>query len=325
MALVIFIGLVVFCLAQLTWWIVFQIENNRDLKQARIELLRMTTGNPDQIPSPLLEQIEREARGRVVMFVSEGTFFMLIVLLGAYLIYRSLLISEDLKARQRNFIEGVTHEFRTPLTSLKLYLETLQSGNLEAGKVAELYPKMLDDCDHLDNLIDNVLEAGHFGKGPLRLELSRTDLYEDLNEYLDGLEPLVKRYGGELRQKLEKNIMAQTEYQSLGRAVRILVDNALKYSPPDRKVVEVELSSLGGKAVIKVADQGIGIPDGEKRRIFERFYRVNNPDSPNPRGTGLGLYLLSQIVEAHHGEVDVASGSSGRGTTFTIRIPLAER
>ena len=273
------------------------------------------------IPDEVTGEIDKEARRHIVMFVSEGGFFMLVILLGAYMIYRTLRRSEELKYRQQNFIQAVTHEFRTPLTSLRLYLETLQSGKLDAPKTAEIYPKMLDDCDRLDRMIGNVLQASLYNQQEYKLNLAETDLSVDLEEYLAGMGAQIKRNHGDIRKEVEPGIRVRTDYQALDRAVTALVDNALKYSGPSDKRITVSLKRKGGQAELTVADNGIGIPRSEQEKIFERFYRSGNEQTRNVRGTGLGLYLVRQIVEAHGGEVAVVSGGENEGSVFTITLP----
>jgi signal transduction histidine kinase len=259
------------------------------------------------------------------MFLSEGSVFVLLILIGAFLIYRALQRSEDLKFRQQHFLQAVTHEFRAPLTSLRLYLEALQSGNVDKDLAEELFPKMLDDCERLDGLIDNVLEAGHFGKSGYDLNLSKTDLSDDLVEYLDGLEPLVTRFGGNIERNIEKNAPVRTDYQALRRVVRALIDNALRYSPDENRNITVDLVKTGQRAEIRVADNGVGISKDEQARIFDRFYRVSDNYSRAVSGTGLGLFLAREIIEAHKGEITVESAGENKGSVFTISLPLLEK
>jgi two-component system phosphate regulon sensor histidine kinase PhoR len=273
----------------------------------------------------VVRQLESESRRRIVMFLSEGSFFLLVILFGAFMIYRTLQRSEDLKFRQQHFIQAVTHEFRAPLTSLRLYLEALQKGTVDVQKAQGLYPKMLDDCDRLDGLIDNVLEAGHFGKDGYQLKLSETELANDLDEYLDGLEPLASRLGGRLDRDLERNIVVRTDYQAFGRVIRSLVDNALRYTPPGRRVVKITLRQNQKNAEIRIADQGIGIPPEEQLNIFDRFYRVSDESTRRVHGTGLGLFLVREIIEVHRGRVRVESEGKDRGSVFVVELPVVQQ
>jgi signal transduction histidine kinase len=275
-----------------------------------------------QIAPEVQDRIESESRKGLKMFVFEGSFFMLIVLSGAYMIYRTLQRSEDLKARQINFTRSVTHEFRTPLTSLRLYLETLDSGKLDTGQSQQLYRKMLDDCDRLDSMVDNVLETSHFGREKYELKLTEADLSRDLREYLDGLAPYIERQHGSLKIEIEENIRIRSDYHALGRAVRAVIDNALKYTPRDHREIKVDLSQAGKYAVLTIADQGVGIPHEEQDKIFERFYRITDNSRRAVKGTGLGLYLVRHIIEALGGKIEVKSEGADRGSAFIIRLPL---
>lgn len=275
------------------------------------------------ISAETLDWFSDDSRRRITMFISEAGFFMLIMLAGAFLIYRTLRKSEELNLRQVGFVQSVTHEFRTPLTSLRLYLETLQSGAVEGDQARRLYDKMLDDCARLDTMVDNVLQAGQFGGARYDLKLSEADLSQDVREYLDELRPYLDRQEAHVEMNIEENIHARTDYHALGRAVRALVDNGVRYSPPDRRHIVVSLKKSGNSAEISVSDQGPGIPADEQAKIFDRFYRINDEKSRTVKGTGLGLYLVEQIIQAHGGSVKVKSTGKDSGSIFTIRLPVA--
>ncbi|MEW5924897.1 MAG: HAMP domain-containing sensor histidine kinase [Candidatus Zixiibacteriota bacterium] len=431
-ALFVFVGLIIFCVAQLSWWIIYQIDLSKQLSKHQAELLdqkieivsltanrcfqqrvnmisyainmaenreryldsllsdSIITGysigaNPEewkhsglidstfyanigsgitvffdsQFPGRLLEdskgeiqykpyghisgknlvwvvsdmfeirpevkeELERSTHGRIMMFASEGSFFVLITLFGAFLIYRTLQRSEELTFRQQNFIHAVTHEFRTPLTSLRLYLQTLQSGKLNDEKKQDLYGKMLDDCYRLEGMVDNVLEAGRSGRQDYRLNLEKTNLTDDLAEYLDNLKPVVDGLGGKIERHLAPDIIVKADYQALERALRAIVENALKYSKPESRNITVTLSRQGLSACVSIADKGPGIPAHEQKNIFDRFYRIGDESTRSVKGTGLGLYLVKQTVEAHGGTVEVKSEGAARGSVFTIRLPLVQ-
>jgi hypothetical protein len=271
-----------------------------------------------------MEQIENESQKGLKMFIFEGGFFMLVVLFGAYLIYRTLQRSEELKARQVNFIHSVTHEFRTPLTSVRLYLETLQSGLIDKSQAEDLYGKMIDDCDRLDGMVDNVLETGYMGRENYKVNLSVTDLTNDLDEYMIDLKSHISRQKGILVTDLQENVKVRSDYHSLGRAIRAIIDNSLKYSPPDRRIITVTLERIGKNAVITISDKGLGISAYDRKKIFDRFYRGRD-NKQAAKGTGLGLYLVRQIIKAHGGTIDVDSKGPDPGSCFVIKLPAVEK
>ncbi len=276
-------------------------------------------------PSPgLLAQIEDRTDRTVTMFAFEGGFFFLVMLLGAYLIYRTLYRAEELKFAQQNFLHSVTHELKAPLASIKLYLQTIMSGKIAPDRAQELWPKMIDDCDRLEGLIDNVLEAGHFSKDGYQLKLSVTNLTDDLHEYLDDLEPFVRRHGGKITRTFPDRVMVQTDYQALRRVITALIDNAVKYCPAGRRDIAVTLKEESRRCRLTVSDQGRGIDRNEQPKIFDRFYRSVDDAARQTRGTGLGLFLVREIVDAHGGRVTVESSGPDQGSAFIITLPLVE-
>ena len=276
-------------------------------------------------PSPeSLKRLDSEKRRVITMFLSEGGFFFLVMLLGAYLIYRTLCRAEELKAQQQNFIHSMTHELKAPVASIRLYLQTALSGKVGPERTREFFPKMIEDCDRLEGLIDNVLEAGHFGRTGYKLKLSPTNLSEDLNEYLDDLEPLINRHGGKVERKIKDGVTVKSDYQALHRVISALVHNALKYSPPDKKAIEVSLESDSHNALVAIRDEGYGIEPAEQKKIFDRFYRGAGEQTRLVKGTGLGLFLVREVVQVHGGKIRVKSGGAGQGATFIVKLPLVK-
>jgi anti-sigma regulatory factor (Ser/Thr protein kinase) len=276
-------------------------------------------------PSPgLLAQIDERTNRTVTMFAFEGSFFFLIMLLGAYLIYATLYRAEELKFAQQNFLHSVTHELKAPLASIRLYLQTIMSGKIGSERTQELLPKMIEDCDRLEGLIDNVLEAGHFSRDGYQLKLTVANLTDDLHEYIDDLEPFVHRHGGTISRTLADSIVVSTDYQALRRVITALIDNAVKYSAPGRRDIAVTLESDSSHCRLSVRDRGQGIDKKEQPKIFDRFYRSADDAARQVRGTGLGLFLVREIVEAHGGKVTVDSPGPDQGSTFVITLPLVK-
>jgi len=278
--------------------------------------------NSMTISPQTIEHLKDESGRAVKMFASEGTIFFFIMILGAYLIYRALQKSEELKARQTNFIHAVTHEFKTPLTSIRLYLETVQSGKIDDSRKNEIYGKMIEDCDRLDAMVDDVLDAGRFDSNKLRMELFELNLSNELGEYIDNLENYIRRQNGILNREIENGIRIRGNTVELSRVIKILVENALKYSPPNKRVIDVKLTSRNNRAVITVSDRGFGIENSELKNIFDRFYRISNSNTETIKGTGLGLFIAARIIKAHGGTITAQSAGIDQGSTFIMELPM---
>ncbi len=224
--------------------------------------------------------------------------------------------------QQDSFLNAVTHELKTPIASIRLYLETLQHRQVEDGKREEFYRIMLDDTDRLLGTVEQVLKAGELRDGAkknwqqvdfgalvrdavdlarIRRKLSPTELY------------LVSDLQGEL--------LVLGVPDELRIAVANLLDNAIKYSGA-RKDIAVTLSTPDiDNIVLSVRDAGIGIPREELKRVFKRFYRVHAAAAGQIKGTGLGLFIVRSVARRHGGDAFADSEGEGRGSTFTIRLP----
>ena len=263
---------------------------------------------------------------REVALLVLGIVFFLLIIVGLVL-NTTFLIREIRRNEQHDaFINAVTHELKTPITSIRLYLETLKKRDLAEPQRQQFYEVMLADSDRLLQTVEQVLRAGRAGHQRRPINPTIVDLGEMVRECVDLLR---------LRHNL--NSAAVTFFENMNSerprvagdadelrsAISNLLENAVKYS--DKEVrVSVEVAALDEKRVaVRIKDQGIGIPSGQLKRIFKRFYRVPGRVMARVKGTGLGLFIVRQVVENHGGRVFAESAGVGEGSTFTIQLPRA--
>ena len=263
---------------------------------------------------------------RQIALLVLGIIFFALLITGLVL-NTTFLIREIRRNEQHDaFINAVTHELKTPIASIRLYLETLKRRDLDEEKRREFYDVMLADSDRLLQTVEQVLQAGRSGDKRRRTGRKKLDLGHLV---YDCVELTRKRY------TLDENALEYVESlngtkarvrgdaEELRVAVTNLLDNAVKYSPKEIKVfVEVKTTDDKRVAVI-VKDNGAGIPRSDLKRIFKRFYRAPGRLMTRVKGTGLGLFIVRSVVEKHGGRVFAESEGEGRGSTFTIQLPKA--
>jgi two-component system, OmpR family, sensor histidine kinase SenX3 len=232
------------------------------------------------------------------------------------------LVREVRRGEQHDsFINAVTHELKTPIASIRLYLETLQSRKLNDEQRMRFYGIMMEDTDRLINTVEQVLRAGHLGqkskKNFLRLDLA--EIARDCAAIARTRHHLSNESIRFCDYTLSKPFV-QGDPEELRSAINNLLDNAVKYSP-GTIAITVEIVDEGRDLLLRVNDEGVGIPPAELRRIFRRFYRVNQKLLQRVKGTGLGLFIVRGIAERHGGSAYATSAGEGHGATFTLRLP----
>jgi len=262
---------------------------------------------------------------REVALLTLGIVFFGLIIAGLVL-NTTFLVREIRRNEQHDsFINAVTHELKTPIASIRLYLETLQRHEVDEARRREFYQIMLDDSDRLLGTVEQVLRAGRTGHRRRNLHLSLVDLGELARECLDLARTRAHLPAGaiEYQERLGPGTRAvvKGDPEELRAAISNLLDNAIKYS--DREVrVKVEVAAPDERRVaVRVTDQGIGIPEGQLKRVFGRFYRVPGLGLTRVKGTGLGLFIVRSVAETHGGRAFAESGGEGRGSTFTIQLP----
>ena len=258
----------------------------------------------------------------VVPLVLGIIFFSLII--AGIVTYTVFLVHEIHKNEQQdNFLNAVTHELKTPIASLRLYLETLASRHLSDDQRKGFYRIMLEDTDRLFGTVEQILKAGEARHTSSKKNWEQVDFSAIVAETVEitrlrhHLPPESLHHEGSANGRL----YLRGNPQELRTAVFNLVDNAVKYSG-EKKEIAVQLESPDMDTVMLcVHDKGIGIPHEELKRIFKRFYRVTAPTNGRIKGTGLGLFIVRSIARRHGGDAFAESEGTGHGSTFTLRLP----
>lgn len=253
-----------------------------------------------------------------------GAIFFLVIIAG--LVLNTIFLVREIRRNEQHdsFINAVTHELKTPVTSIRLYLETLQSRKLDEGTREKFYRVMLDDTDRLLVTVDQVLKAAAVGhrKGQEHWhDVNLSTLARECVELAQNRHHLTPEQMRLVVQSISRDeTVVRGDVEQLRSAIGNLLDNAVKYSPNEKKIT-VTLTAEGDDVLVRVSDKGVGIPRSELKRIFKRFYRVPLRAMTKVKGTGLGLFIVRSIARHHHGDAFAESDGEGRGAVVTMRLP----
>jgi signal transduction histidine kinase len=275
-------------------------------EDGRLEILRM---DPD---APSFYEVT------VVLAIS-------LAILGAYFLWRDTQRESKLVALRSQFISGVSHELKTPLTSIRMFAETLQiadeAGIGSAAKRTEYLETIIRESERLTRLLNNVLAFSQIERGQRTYHMQRVFLQDTLDEVAQMMQFALSEQGFELWASISDDVPPiDADRDAIQQAILNLLSNAMKFSGKSR-LIELGLFQQEGDSVITVVDHGIGIPKSEQGRIFDNFYRSAGAENRAIAGTGLGLAIVRHIAEAHGGSVSVES-EPGTGSQFCIRIPI---
>jgi two-component system, OmpR family, sensor histidine kinase SenX3 len=226
--------------------------------------------------------------------------------------------------QQDAFINAVTHELKTPVASIRLYLETLQARTVDEVKRKEFYHIMLHESDRLLGTIEQILRTGRIGAASHKLNVTSVDLGGMIEECVSRARTLYHSPPESLEYHPGPPVKILGDADELQAALSNLIDNAVKYSGNDVKVT-VETVQADGKYVsVRVRDRGLGIPKTELKQIFKRFYRVPGAPATRVKGIGLGLYIVRSVAKRHGGRAWAESDGPGRGSTFVMQLPIVK-
>ena len=266
---------------------------------------------------------------RKVAWLVLGIIFFSAIIAG--LILNTIFLVREIRRNEQHdaFINAVSHELKTPIASIRLYLQTLKRHAVEPEKQREFYDIMLADTDRLLRTVEQVLLAGQIAHRRSQPHEELIDLREMARSCLDLARTHYPQLPAESFHYAEsfdngEKALVKGNADDLRIAIANLIDNAVKYSNKPVRV-NVDVAAVeDGRVLVRVRDQGVGIPSKELKRIFKRFYRVPGRLMAQIKGTGLGLFIVQAIIEKHGGSINAESAGEGQGSIFTIRLPRAE-
>lgn len=317
LATIVYWVLLVYIIAALLWWALSLAHQNEDiyaLKKSHLSAIQ--TLNP-AVYQQQLHEIQDERKRNISKYVGEGATFLLLILIGAVYIYRSVRRQFRVQMQQQNFVMAITHELKTPISVSRLNLETLLKYNLDDTRKNKLLQMTLQETLRLDNLINNILISSQLDGNSYKVskeEINFSDLTTDVVHQFSNRYP-----DRNVQTTIQEEVEISGDPLLLKLLVSNLLENANKYSPKE-KPIELMLSRSDGMIDLEVRDEGQGIPDGEKKKVFEKFYRIGSEQTRKTQGTGLGLYLCKKIAADHNGTIRLKDNQP-QGSKFIVQLP----
>ncbi|MBI5661814.1 MULTISPECIES: HAMP domain-containing sensor histidine kinase [Ignavibacterium] len=306
-------NLAIFILAQIVWlallglWIYWYVSNYLIFEQVGEKVSpQIVIDTPDVFPFV----------GGIVLLV--GLSFSMV------LIFRNLNVQIRLTRLYDNFIANITHELKSPLSSIQLYLETLNTRNVPAEKQKEFISQMIKDTARLQKLISTILEISALESRKNKVNFEVYDSCEILNRLLKESAEQFRLKENTIGFKCLSSAKISIDINAFKMVIDNLIDNSIKYSTGELKINLIVKTSIN-KVEIHFSDNGVGISPEEQKNIFHKFYRIYDEDIPNVKGTGLGLYWVKEIIKNHRGKISVKSEGKGKGTTFIIELPVVKK
>ncbi|MBK9191474.1 MAG: HAMP domain-containing histidine kinase [Crocinitomicaceae bacterium] len=255
---------------------------------------------------------------KTMMLVGEGTVFVIILFGGVFMIKRAYRKEHELTKLQENFLLSISHELKTPIASVQLYLQTLQKRDLDDQKRDQIYASGLTEIKRLESLVNNLLITRSIENRNYFLSKTKLELDKLVMDFIQSIQTsLLKNHTIKIE---TEPISIVADKEALISIISNLIQNAVKYSPANTEIT-VRVKKSGSNAVIEISDQGIGISDQNKDKVFLRFFRDENEMTRKSKGTGLGLFICKFLVQLHKGQISLKDNTPN-GLTIQIALPL---
>jgi two-component system sensor histidine kinase CiaH len=301
--------LLAYIIVALAFWFIELNNQNHLMTQYKLSLLKKD--NPEYVQT--LQYLQAAEKRKIAQYLGEGSTFLLLILAGAVFVFRAVRRQFRLSHQQQNFMMAITHELKTPIAVTKLNLETLQKRKLDESQQQRLIQNTLQEANRLNALCNNMLLASQMEAGGYRITKEEINIGELAKECVHDF---VIRFP----QRTITAIAADDLYiigdkLLIQMGINNLIENAIKYSPKESPVI-VEAKKESNFITVSVKDEGKGIADEEKKKVFDKFYRVSNKEA---KGTGLGLYLTKKIAQQHRAHIFVTDNIPS-GSNFSIQF-----
>lgn len=311
-----FLVLLIVCAAQLAYWLWDEVRYTGVVTE-QLRSAYTALGVPDDS----LAQLDQNRARRLNRYGWEGAFFLAVLLAAMAVVLKALKEEAELRRRQEQFLAAVSHEFKSPLASLRLSVETLAMRDPTGPQRTELLRRIQVELGRLERMIHNTLDTSRLATGG-EPSPERVVLREAAEEMLEELRDFADECGVRIACEVPATIAVHADHDALRTVLRNLLHNALKASPRDGEV-KLLARAVTGFAEVVVHDDGVGFAAADAPRLFEQFYRVDGDDRGRMQGTGLGLYLVERLATHAGGRVRAESAGPGKGATFTVHWPLA--
>jgi len=311
--------LLLYIIAALVWWFISLERQNREMAALRYADLKKieSTLNPHDLQQSNSE-ISSDAKRNTTKYLAEGITFLILILIGAAFVYRSVRRQFIMQHQQQNFMMAVTHELKTPLSVARLNLETMQKYSLDPERQKKLIRMTLEETSRLNFLTNNILISSQMEGGGYKStkeELDLSDLLKDCINDFKGRFP-----DRPFIDIIEEDVDIKGDPLLLQMLINNLIENAIKYSPKE-KPVTATLNKNNSAVTLQIADEGPGIAEEERKKVFTKFYRIGNETTRKTQGTGLGLYLCRIIAKDHNADILVTNHSPS-GSNFVVTFHL---
>jgi two-component system phosphate regulon sensor histidine kinase PhoR len=320
--LLLFYILVVYVFIQFGWWAYLLVHLNNDVAvlEKKVLVANLTSEPATVSTTELLRQenlLKDKLHKQWMMILGEGSVFLVLLLLGILRTRNSFKKEVALSTQQKNFLLSVTHELKSPLASIRLQLETIQKRDLQKEKQGEMLFNAIEDTDRLNALVENILVAARIDNHLYSLNLEKGNLSDEIKGLTEkAISGFARNH--KIKTEITENIFVPFDRIGLHSIFINLLENAVKYSKAGTEI-KISLHKKNDSVILSVADNGPGIPDQEKENVFKRFYRIGSEETRTTKGTGLGLYIVQSLTEAHGWTVHI-SDREGGGSIFEISI-----